>query len=660
MMTPHRSAAVAPFSRWLRPGLLLAASLLGALTRADALRLPHLLSDGAVVQRDEPIPVWGWADPGAEVVVALGGESRRGYADPDGRWAVTFPARPAGGAPFTLEVRSGDATRVARNLLAGDVWLCSGQSNMVLPMERVKERFADAIAASANPRIRCFTVPVRYAFEGPREEVAGGAWQEAGPDEVLDFSAVGYFFARALEAETGVPIGLIVSAMGGSPVESWMSEAALRPFPDRLEVAAPFRDPAYIAGLKQAENAAGAAWFRYRDARDEGLRHDPPYYASEYDAGAWPVLQAPGIWDEQGVPEMFGVLWLRKEIELPAALAGRPARLLLGRVFDADVTYVNGVRVGETTYKYPPRRYTVPGGVLVAGRNVLTVRATMTGDRGRFLADKEYLLEVGGETFDLRGAWQWKVGMTSGPQPPSTFVEWQPLALYHAMLAPLHRQPLKGVLWYQGESNTGRAGQYEALLRAMITDWRARWGQPELPFLLVQLANYMEASAEPMESGWAELREAQRRVLSLPHTGMAVTIDVGEWNDIHPLDKQTVGERLALEARRVAYGEGGLLSAGPLFAGLAREGSRLRLRFSFVGEGLRTRDGTEPGGFALAGPDGVFHRAQARVDGETVVVAHPDIAEPRAVRYAWAHNPTSANLVNTAGLPASPFEARVE
>lgn len=635
--------------------LVLLVSCLAFVAAHAALHLPQILSDGAVLQRGEPIPIYGWAAPGEAITVTLGDASLQTRADDDGRWSVRFDPREAGG-PIALRV-AGDYEVLVHDILIGDVWLCSGQSNMELPMRRVRERFEEEIATSKNSRIRSFTVPIRYEFNHPWEDIAGGQWVSADPATVLHFSAVAYFFAREIEAAEDVPVGILLSAMGGSPIESWMSEESLQAFPARLAVADPFRDEAYITGLKTAENAASAAWFRYRDAQDEGLHHQPAYYDPDYDDSGWTPFTAPGFWDEQGIEARRGVVWFRREVEVPAALAGKPGMLHLGTLVDADTTYLNGQEVGNTGYQYPPRHYSIPAGLLQAGRNVIAIRLTSTGNRGSFVRDKTYALEVDGQSLPLTGTWLAKVGMVCGPQPPSTFIQWQPLALYNAMMAPLHRQPIKGVLWYQGESNTGRSNEYEALLEAMIADWRARWDAPELPFLIVQLANFMEASESPQESGWAELREAQRLALSVPHTGMAVAIDVGEWNDIHPLDKQTVAHRLALQARKLAFGESSLLASGPDLLGGEVHGDKVLLHFTSTGEGLQTSDGRPLGQFALAGADGVFHWAEARiVDSTTIELSQREVPAPVAVRYAWAHNPEGANLVNSAGLPASPFQ----
>jgi len=341
---------------------------------------------------------------------------------------------------------------------------------------------------------------------------------------------------------------------------------------------------------------------------------------------------------------------------LPEAAAGRPAQLELGRIVDADTTWVNGVEVGGTTYQYPPRRYDIPAGALRAGRNVIAVRVVNSAGAGGFVPNKPYRLRVDDTSVDLRGPWRVRLGAASDPLAPLQFMEWkQPLGYYNAMLAPLQAMTIRGVIWYQGESNVDRAAEYERLFPAMIRAWRRQWGQGDFPFVFVQLANFLEPSEAPAESQWAEARWAQRLALREPDTAMAVAIDAGEWNDIHPENKQVVGERLALAARTVAYGEGDLVGSGPLAKSVTAEAGRLIVSFDSVGSGLEARDGP-PREFAVAGEDGAFAPAQAELQGDRVIVWSDTVPSPVRVRYAWADNPAGANLYNREGLPASPFE----
>jgi sialate O-acetylesterase len=355
-----------------------------------------------------------------------------------------------------------------------------------------------------------------------------------------------------------------------------------------------------------------------------------------------------------------GVVWFRKDVDVPAALVGPPARLELGTLVDADSTYINGQLVGSTGYQYPPRKYDVKPGVLKAGKNVVVVRLVSNGGRGGFTMDKKYELTAAGQTIDLRGPWQYKLGATMPPTPGTTTFQYTPGGLFNGMIAPVLPYAIKGVLWYQGESNAGRTGDYQPLFNGMIADWRQQFKQPNLPFLYVQLPNFQAAKKEPSESGWAQVRDVQRRGLALPHTGMAVILDAGEWNDIHPLDKQTPGHRLALAAQKVAYGDSKLVSSGPLYQSMQTNGNKVTLSFSSAGSGLVAKGGGELKGFAIAGPDKKFVWAQAKIEGNKVVVWSDQVPNPTAVRYAWADNPEGVNLYNKEGLPASTFTTEPE
>ncbi|MDP0499678.1 MAG: sialate O-acetylesterase [Verrucomicrobiota bacterium JB022] len=634
------------------------ACLAGASTLAAAVSLPAVLSDGAVLQRDAAVPIWGWAEAGEDVAVTFRGETYTTSASEDGRWRIELTPQPAGG-PYTLEV-AGETMITLRDVYLGDVWLCSGQSNMELPVERVKERYATEIASSANPQIRYFGVQQVADFEAPRDDVQSEGWLTASPETVLRFNAVGYFFARALQAEVGVPIGIVNASVGGTPIEAWMSEEALTAFPRELAEAHRWRDDALRREAQDRNEQILADWDREAAEQDRGLNGPTPWFALDLDVEGWPTLQVPGFWDEQGLEPMHGVVWFRREFTVPESMVGQPAMAYLGTIVDADETYLNGQRIGNTTYQYPPRRYEIPAGLLRAGRNVLTIRAFAHQNRGEFTPDKPFEITTGESTIDLHGPWQYQVGARLEPREALTFVNWNPLGLHNGMIAPLTPFPVKGVLWYQGESNVDEASMYEARLRALVMDWRRQRQDADLPFIWVQLANFLQPDTAPSESEWARLRDAQRRALDLPATGMAVAIDVGEWNDAHSLNKSAVGERLALEARRVAYGEDDLVSAGPLLRSAQREGSKVRLRFDHVGSGLIARGGYAPRHFAVSGPDGRFVKAEARIEGDSVVVWSPQVASPTHVRYAWADTPLGANLYNREGLPASPFEVNVD
>ena len=619
-------------------------------------RLPQLIADHMVLQRDVVNPIWGWAAPAEKIVVDFNGRKYKTTAAADGNWQVLLPGMRAGG-PYTLDI-SGRNHLVVSDILFGDVWFCSGQSNMVLPMERVKEKYPEEVAQAGFPMIRNFFISTTADVEGTHADYPSSKWMEATPQHVLAFGAASWFFAKAIYLKYHIPIGIINSSVGGTPIQAWISAAGLTGLSVYADRVARFKDTAFLDSLLHPIRAATPAEPVSRRP-DRGLEGPVKWYDSNYMPVGWHKFWLPGFWADQGVRGLNGVVWFRKEIDVPAAMAGKPAKLFVGRIIDADETYVNGVKVGNITYQYPPRRYDVPGGLLKAGKNVLTVRVTNTAGKGGFEPDKRYELTDGVTHIDIRGDWQYKVGQvfpTRNWDGVASFsAQKEPTGLYNTMVAPATKVRIKGFIWYQGEDNAGNPRPYYRLLPALIADWRRQWRQGELPFLYVQLPNFMEVQYSPSESQWAELREAQLRALSVPGTAMVVTIDIGEWNDVHPLDKKDVGDRLALAARHVAYGEDTLVYSGPIYQSARVDGDKIIVRFSGTGSGLRVKGGGELGGFAIAGVDKKFVWAEARVAGDSVVVTSDEVTKPLYVRYGWADNPEDANLYNAEGLPASPF-----
>ncbi len=628
---------------------------LTAFAGSAQVRLPQLIGDKMVLQRDIPVKLWGWAAPSERIELRFAGRHYRTRAGADSSWEVNLPPMKAGG-PYTLDIRASNHL-VVNDILIGDVWFCSGQSNMVLSMERVKEKYPDDIAGAEFPQIRNFFVPTAADVMDVHADLPHSNWQEANPTTVLAFGAATYFFARQVYEKYHVPIGIINSSVGGTPIQAWISKAGFSGMPAYL---------VQIGNFPEERNLEAALHLNVADDRskeypDLGLAGAVKWYSPDYVPAGWHPFWLPGYWADQGIKGLNGVIWFRKEIEVPASMAGKSAKLFVGRIVDADETYFNGVEVGHITYQYPPRRYEVPAGILKEGKNLLVVRVTNTSGKGGFVPDKRYELTDGVTHIDIRGAWQYKVGQVFAPRNPSSgggpsfSAQNEPTGLYNTMVAPAVRYGVKGFLWYQGEANTGSPREYWKLLPALIADWRAKWKEGDIPFLYVQLPNYMEVQYSPSESHWAELREAQLDALSVPNTGMAVTIDVGEWNDVHPLDKKDVGDRLALAAERLAYGDTSVISSGPIFQSARIDGNKVILSFTGTGSGLMVKGGGDLQQFAIAGKDMKFVWADARIDGDDVVVSSPDVPEPLYVRYAWADNPDGANLYNKEGLPASPF-----
>jgi sialate O-acetylesterase len=633
--------------------------ILGIQTSSQV-RLPRLVRDSMILQRDTKINIWGWAAKNEKINIKFNGKNYKSTTGDNGKWKIQLPAMKAGG-PYTMEI-SGSNKIVLNDILIGDVWFCSGQSNMVHQLNIHDVTYAKDIAEANYPQIRHFWIPTLTNLHRPQDDLPTGFWKSAIGEDVRPFSAVAYFFARKLYEKYHVPIGLINASVGGTPIEAWTSEEGLKDFSGLQATIQKNKDTAYVNGL--ARNALPSNSTRSTQIADKGMTESVKWYDPSYVPKGWKTINIPGYWEDQGLKDLNGIVWYRKEIKLPASMAGKAAKVWLGRIVDADELYINGKRVGNTTYQYPQRRYNIAADVLKAGANIFVIRVTNTAGKGGFVPDKPYCIFSANDTVDLKGTWQYKVGQVNPPppsqssgtrsNPPPINAGSQPTALYNAMVAPVINYTIKGFLWYQGEANTNRAGEYAKLQPAQIADWRNKWKQGELPFLYVQLPGFMDYNYLPSESNWAMLRESQLRSLSVPNTAMAVAIDLGEWNDIHPDNKKDVGERLALAAMKMVYGEN-IVHSGPIYRSATIKGNKIMLQFTNTGSGLITNDGEELSEFAIAGDNKKFVWAKAKIEDNKVIVWHDAIANPKYVRYAWADNPVNPNLYNKEGLPASPF-----
>ncbi len=649
------------FVRFLSLLVLLSASIVA---RAEV-RLPAILSDNMVLQQQTKVRIWGTANPGERVTVTLQKESSHAVADKQGHWETWLNTGKAGG-PFELTV-NGDNLLTIKNVLIGEVWLCSGQSNMEWPLINTFGG-AETVAQAKYPEIRLFTVE-KHTSTTPLTDVVGH-WVVTTPDDAAHFSAVGYFFGRELYQQLKVPVGLIHSSWGGTPAEAWtshegmLSSPELKPILDRYESS--------LNALPQAKEAYARALAQWEEKNlyiDAGNKGEALGYADPATATAdWSKMDLPQQFETAGLL-IDGAVWFRKVLDLPQSWAGKELVLNLPPVDDQDVTYFNGTKVGSIGRETPnsylvPRKYVVPGSLVRPGKNVIAVRVFDSAGEGGFSRGGAMSLGPAGaaesEVMSLRGVWDYKVELALEPKHP----DWgtrpeavgvgnqnNPSVLYNAMIAPLVPFAIRGVVWYQGESNAGRSYQYRTLFPIMIRDWRKAWGSV-FPFYFVQLANWHAHKAEPDESDWAELREAQMMTLREPQTGMAVIIDVGDEIDLHPRNKLDVGRRLAAWALADTYGQK-VTPSGPLFDRYKTEGDRVRVHFKY-GADLKTIDGGPVKGFAIAGEDRHFVWAEARIEGDSVVVSSPTVLKPVAVRYGWADNPI-VNLYNGAGLPASPF-----
>ena len=624
--------------------------------------LHPLFNDHMVLQRSVRFPVWGWTTPGSRVTVEMRGREATAVADARGKWLARLGPFDAGG-PFTLTVK-GPRTVTLNDVLVGDVWLASGQSNMEMGVTQVNDA-QEEVARANYPRIRLFQIP-KVAATSPRETV-NARWLVCNPTNVAaggwgGFSAVAYFFGRRLHKELNVPVGLIHSSWGGTAAEGWVSPEAL----STLKEFAPA-----LNELEKTWAEATRPPAEYDKALDEWWSMNDPGSADgrmwsepSLDASGWKRMRLPQFWEDAGLAGFDGVVWFRRTFELPSDWAGRDLLLSLGPIDDRDTTFVNGVRVGSLSQWDAPRAYRVSASLLKPGENTIAVRVLDTGVGGGVHGKPEQMRiePLDGSRMapiSLAGEWSYRVSValaelkTQPPQQGGNDFS-VPVIRYNGMIAPLLPYAIKGAIWYQGETNVGRAAQYERVMATLIRDWRERFGVGDFPFLIVQLASFLERRDAPADSEWARLREAQSHVSrNVARSGLAVTIDIGDAKDIHPKNKQDVGERLALVALARVYGRK-LEYSGPTYRSMRVEGERVRLSFEHASGGLVAKGGGRLAGFTVAGDDGRFVWADAEVEGEQVIVSSPEVKRPVAVRYAWADNP-EVNLYNRAGLPASPF-----
>lgn len=655
---------LAGYKERMKHPVLLAFGLAGALgaeVLAERPFLHPLFSDHAVLQRRVEAPIWGWTMPGAQVVVRLAHQTALAKADENGRWEVRLGPFNAGG-PFELKVE-GQETAVVRDVMIGDVWLCSGQSNMEWPVSLSQNAEAE-IAAANFPSIRLLTVPKKIS---PKPiEAFEASWAVCSPKSVADFSAVGYFFGRQLHQNLGVPIGLIDSSWGGTVAEAWTSAAALNDLADFRAAAA---ETAEWASL--AEEAATAYERRMREwwkRNDPGSAPGTDWADAKEADSRWREMALPSLWEEAGLPGFDGIVWFRKTFVVPEKWRGDDLILHLAKVDDLDTTFVNGRPVGSTDLWNQDRVYRVPVSLLREKENVIAVRVLDTGGGGGIYGspDEMFLQSADASKLgvqSLAGMWKYRVGREMSalerlPQKPGHSPN-AATVLYNGMIAPLLPAAIRGAAWYQGESNANSPTQYRTLLPTMIADWREGFGAEDLPFLIVQLANFMQRESEPTESHWAALREAQALTAAQDErTALAVSIDIGEADDVHPRNKQEVGKRLALAARKIAYGQD-VVASGPQYSRMIASGRSLVLSFEHFGSGLIAKGKGALTGFSIAGADDQFFWADAKISGGQVVVSSPQVPLPSAVRYAWANNP-ECNLYNQEGLPAIPFRTDAE
>jgi len=620
------------------------------LTLQAEVKLPHIFSDNMLIQRDKPIHIWGWADQNEEVEITFNGHSKKSKADKNGKWNLELSPMKFGG-PYVLTVKGQNNTITLNNILIGDVWLCSGQSNMEWTVKDVNNAGME-ISSAYYPEIRSFDV-VKDMSTTPKDNL-NGQWTVCSPETVRNYSAVGYFFARELYKKTGIPIGIINSSWGGTDIETWIPKDAFQTLPAKFSERYVNSSIPYDLETFMFENSKNRASYEQALQNDPGLNEK--WYFQSADNSSWKTMAVPQYWSNDELRDADGIVWFKYMLDLPKDVAGKSATIHLGPIDDDDILWINGKKIGETSGYNIDRIYEIPNDILNEGVNTITIRIfDGSGGGGMYGSPEQLYIESGGIKYSLAGDWKYRPSViTSQFDYVNISPNMAPNLLFNAMINPIVNYPIKGAIWYQGENNAGQAYNYRTLFPLLIQSWRQKWNT-EFPFYWVQLANFMKEDEEPVDTEWAELREAQTLTLSQPSTGQAVIIDIGEADDIHPRNKQDVGLRLALIAMNKDYGYSDIVYQGPTYKSMQKDGNKVILTFDNVGSGLVTKSKYGyVNGFSIAGKDKEFVWAKAYIDGDKIVVYNDKISNPVAVRYAWGNNP-DVNLYNQEGLPAVPF-----
>lgn len=618
------------------------------------LKLPAVIDDNMVLQRNQVNNIWGWTDAGKEVTVSFRNKIYKTISGRSGEWLIKLDPAKAGAAGYII-VSSGRESITLKNILIGELWLCSGQSNMEFAMDGFKQTYPEEIANANDDNIRYITINNTFDNRERPDAAIKVKWSAISRETIEKCSAVGYFFAKKLRERLKVPVGLVVSSWGGTQAQAWVDVNTLNGFPNYKAV--------YDTSIKKIDflrleeiKKKNETLYQERKALSSASFHQMT--TVDYDDNGWEKTKLPGIWEENGHNTLDGIGAYRVYFNVPEGMESKEAVLHLPYIDDVDSSFINGKFIGTWRVWNEPRTYKIPAAVLKAGRNVLTIWVEDTGGGGGMNNDaKGFYLEAEGKSISLAGDAMFKVlapveDIAAGVNYAS--LQNQPSVLFNAMIAPLLHLAFKGVIWYQGESNTYAYVEYRKLFPALISNWRQRFSQKEMPFLFVQLSSFNPNITEPEVSEWAGLREAQTYALKLPKTGMAVTIDVGDQKDIHPQRKKEVGDRLAANAFHIVYGIAKEVYTGPMFSTATVTGNTITISYTNTGSGLITK-GDKLMGFAVAGADKKFVPAEAIIKENEVMVSAASIKAPLYVRYAWAEAPLNANLYNKEGFPAAPF-----
>jgi len=615
---------------------------------AATVHLPNIFCDGMVLQRNTLIPIWGTASPGESINIELNGNTFTVLANDTGNWQISIGPLKSGG-PYQLVVKGSNTLKI-NDVWVGEVWLCSGQSNMEWPMYWLPN-YKDEIDAANNPKIRQFRVQ-KMLSNTIKDDVMPSKWITATKSDINQFSGVAYFFAKYLYEQLNVPIGIINASWGGTMIEPWISKQAIKEFPDAkalLETDA----------FKNLPDYSPNQTFEGFTQRVQQLLDNEPGFLQKwylpYTQTTWNEVNVPYKWKDGDLANFDGSVWYKKTFRLEYS-SSTNATLSLGLIDDMDEVWVNGNFIGKSTYFENYRNYQIPSDILHKGENSIVIRITDTGGEGGFLSRKEDIfIQVGSKKIDLSGLWQYKIGITI----PSEMLKQKdpnsyPSTLNNAMIQPLKQYGIKGILWYQGESNAEWANKYSAYFSALIQDWRAQW-QSNLPFLFVQIAGYLKPTDVPNQSYRAELREAQSKVENLAKVGMVTAIDLGDAENIHPLNKKEVGRRLSVMAMKIAYNND-IVANGPTYESMTIKDETIHIKFKNIGGGLISKNKYGyVNGFQIAGANQKFYWAKASIEGDRVIVSSENVKKPVAVRYAWGDNPDDINLYNVENFPALPF-----
>ena len=611
------------------------------------LRVPNFFADGMVLQRGVKIPVWGWGDAESTIKVSINGKSSQAQCDQSGKWKVYLPKQKAGG-PYALTIESNDEKIVIKNVLIGDVFLCSGQSNMELPIRRCMDVVSGKVKDYKNDQIRYLKIPQQYNYVSPNDDMRILPWQNITPENCGEVSGICYFMARELQEHYHVPIGIINSAVGGTRVEAWMPYTELSKYDGYANELKKekYHNPAWPDSIRRMENAAGNAWEQEMTRKDTVVNE---WRAQRYNFTNWKNVDMFSNWSGG----KNGSYWFRTVIDLPSSAAGESGILRFGAIKDADTIYVNGQYVGNTTYQYPPRVYTVKKGILREGKNEIIVHLMSQNGRPEFNPGKLYQMEVGGSTYSIPATIQMCVGSLMKPKPHTTYFVDGNTGLYNAMIAPFQDFAFKGILWYQGESNMGNTGEYSSLLEGMVTAWRKQFNK-ELPIVIMQLPGYMSKHDKPVDTGWTQIRHQQYLASQhISQSALAPTLDTGEAVDIHPQDKDIAGLRAALQMMKLAYGEKKIVSSGPTPKSATIKDGNAIITFSKESGMLKIK-GTELKDFAVK-VDGKYQFAKAKITGPYTISINLPSNQNTTIRYCWDDYP-SPTLFNTDGIPAPQFE----